>query len=225
MNKEPITSFARDFSHNDETVVDEVRAWLAKPPVDEKVIGFYGSEGYAARTRVFLATVYLLDKRHLIDSVEDKYTVELFWRWCNAGIVDVAALPPAAQAVFGPLVRHRAAATMESIDDYVKASWASYAKATEEVEQQIAARGKVLLSIDATDGDTMFFALVAPAIAARWQGKALSDEDGYYAGVRLPMWDRFWDHLTYFSKVVNQAGFKGYPPGTRQRENRLPFAR
>jgi hypothetical protein len=224
MHENPITAFARDFSRNDETLVDEVRTWLAKPPIDEKAIGFYGSEEYAPRTRVFLATVSLLDKRHLIDSVEDKYTVELFWRWCDKGVIDVAALPPAARAVFGPLVRDKAGITMASMDDYIKACWASYAKATEELEQQITTRGKVLLSIDATEGDTMFFALVEPHIAARWKDKALSDEDGYYAGVRLPMWDRFWDHLTYFSKLVNEPDFRGYPPGTRRREIRLPFA-
>jgi hypothetical protein len=43
----------------------------------------------------------------------------------------------------------------------------------------------------------MFFALVEPDIAEPWRDKALSELDGYRAGVRSPMWDRFYTHMAY----------------------------
>jgi hypothetical protein len=222
VREDPILTFARDFSNHDDAIVATVRGYLADPPTDEEIIGFYGSKTYAPRTRVFLATVSLLGRKRRLDSVEDKYTVELLQQWRDDGVIDVTALPPAAKLAFGPMLDpSRSAPT--SMEAYCKDLWTHYAKATEELEQQIAARGKVLLSIDATDGDTMFFALVDPNIAVRWRGKGLSEEKGYYAGVRPPMWDRFWDHLTYFSELT-EPDQSGYPPGTRSREPILPLA-
>jgi hypothetical protein len=223
VREDPLLTFARDFSNNDDAIVATVRGYLTEPPTEEKVIGFYGSDVYAPRTRVYLATVSLLDRKKLLDAVEDKYTLELLQQWRDDGVIDVAALPPAAKATFGPMLDAHLISTTP-IEQFRKDLWAHYAQATEELEQQIAARGKVLLSIDATDGDTLFFARVDADVAARWRGKALSAEDGYYAGVRPPMWDRFWDHLTYFSDVLNEPGQSGYPPGTRRREANLPFA-
>jgi hypothetical protein len=63
----------------------------------------------------------------------------------------------------------------------------------EEIEAHIPSRGRVLLSVDATNGDTMFFAPVKPDIAQRWHDKASSEQDVCRAGVRSPM-DRFSAH-------------------------------
>jgi hypothetical protein len=47
---------------------------------------------------------------------------------------------------------------------------------TRELERDLESRGKALLSIDATDGDTMFFALVDSVIAKKWRNKALAEQ-------------------------------------------------
>ena len=224
MHESPIVAFARDFSNHDEAIVAEVQGYVADAPTDEEIIGFYGSENYAEQTRSFLATVTLLDNKRLLDAVEDKYTQEILAAWRSRGVIDVATLPTAANAVFGPMLDPKLIPPGNSPESYWKDCWTLYGKATEELEQHMAARGKVLLSIDVTEGDTLFFALVDADTAARWRGKALCVEDGYYSGVRPPMWDRFWDHLSYFYIQLADADMRGYPPGTRVREPVLPFA-
>jgi len=223
----PVVAFARDFSGGDAAIVETVERFVADPPTDLPTIGFYGAERHPAQTRVFLATVTLLGNSGKLDSVEDKYTYELLWNWSEAGVIDPATLPPAAKAVFGPIFDE---AIEESDDEagaaYRALAWDSYAKATQELEEHIAARGRVPLSVDATDGDTMYFALVAPDVAERWRDKALSEHQGYRAGVRSPMWDRFWDHLAYAARgVLVEEDREGYPPGTRLRDEAIPFAR
>jgi hypothetical protein len=223
MHEDPILAFARDFSNGDEAIVAAVRDYVAEPPNDEELIGFYGSEDYAPRTRAFLATVSLLDNKRLLDAAEDKYTQEILTVWSRKGVIDVATLPAAAKTVFGPMLDPKLIPAGTPPEDYFKNCWTLYGKATEELEQHMAARGKALLSIDATEGDTMFFAFADPETAMRWRGKALSVEDGYYAGVRPPMWDRFWEHLTY-SFIRPSEDRRGYPAGTRMREPVLPLA-
>jgi hypothetical protein len=100
----------------------------------------------------------------------------------------------------------------------------SYAKATEEIERHIALRGRVLLCIDATDSDTMFFARMKPDIAQRWLDKALSEQVGYRAGVRSPMWDRFWVHMAYGARGAWPAKDQSHSPETRLRSAVIPFA-
>ncbi len=226
----PVLAFARDFSGDDAAIMTQVKSYAADPPKDDKTIGFYSSDEYAPRTRLFLATVSLLDDKGKIYSVEDKYTYEILSRWREEGVIDPATLPPAAKAVFGPIMTdgfdgfagEDAAAAAKTYHETV---WTSYAKATEELEQHIASRGRVLLSVDATDGDTMLFALVKPDIAQRWRDKALSEQAGYRAGIRSPMWDRFWDHMAYSARGIwADEEQKGYPPGTRRRSEAIPFA-
>ncbi len=228
MNHEnPVLAFARDFSADDAAIMTQAKSWVDDPPTDAKSIGFYGSDGYEPRTRLFLATVSLLADKGKIYSVEDKYTFEILHCWRDEGVIDPATLPSAAKAVFGPLMGEE----IPDFDDeavtaaYRKTVESSYAKATEEIEQYIASRGRVLLSVDATDGDTMFFALVKPDIAQRWRDKALSEQDGYRAGVRSPMWDRFYVHMAGATDDLWPAeDEEGYPPGTRWRGNMIPFA-
>jgi hypothetical protein len=221
MHEDPILAFARDFSANSDAIVDDVRGYLADPPTDPETIGFYGSGSYAPRTRAFLATVSLLTDHGLLDAAEDKYTRELLVQWDARGLIAGTALPPAAKTVFGPLISGRRVWLRCA---YRRRCWTLYAQATVELEQQVAARGRALLSIDATGGDTLFFAAVDPAVAARWRGKAFSEEDGYYAGVRPPMWDRFWDHLSCSTYLLDRDDRPGYPPGTPARTPTLPFA-
>jgi hypothetical protein len=231
MNHEnPVVAFARDFSGADAAIMTQVKSWVADPPPDARTIGFYGSDSYEPRTRLFLATVHLLSDKGKIYSVEDKYTYEIFDTWRDDNVIDPATLPSAAKAVFGPWTR------MEEIPDfddeavaaaYRKTVESSYAKATEELEQHIGSRGRVLLSVDATNGDTMFFAVVEPDIAERWRDKALSEQDGYRAGVRSPMWDRFYTHMAYAvpdDVWAAEDQEESYPPGTRLRSDVIPFA-
>lgn len=222
----PIIAFARDFSGNDQSLVAKVRAWLDQPPTAPDQIGFHSAEGYNPTSRLFLATVNLLDEAGHLSSVEDKYTYELLQIWNDDKVVDAASLPEPAKTVFAPFLTgtspHRSA---EEVAAYRAMVWESYARATEQLEEHIAARGKVLLSIDATEGDTMFFARVDKDIAARWRDKALSEQDGYRAGVRAPMWDRFWNHLAYAARgFIAEDTRTGYPRGTRRRANDIPFA-
>jgi hypothetical protein len=80
----------------------------------------------------------------------------------------------------------------------------------------------VLLSVDATDGGTMFFAPVKPDIAQRSRDKALGERDGYRASVRSPIWDRFWVHMAY--AAPRHVGGQGAKPstGTRLRRELTP---
>ncbi|MGF7146690.1 hypothetical protein FHS96_000299 [Sphingomonas zeicaulis] len=223
--EDPIIAFARDFSGNDAAIVATAERYLGSPPTDLETIGFYGAEAWPPRHRAFLATVNLLDGKEKLSAVEDKYSYELFALLAEAGVIDPAGLPPAAKAVFGPMIDGSPPDGEGGLSAYQARAWESYAQATHELEAHIAARGKALLSIDATDGDTMLFALVAPAIADRWRNRALSEHDGYRAGVRAPMWDRLWAHLAYAMRGTLVAEDReGYPPGTPRRVAEIPFA-
>jgi len=229
-NEDPLIAFARDFSGNDAAIVAAAERYLATPPTDPETIGFYSADIYPPRHRAFLAIVTLLDNKKMLTAVEDKYSYELFSLWVEAGVIDLATLPPTAKALFGPLI-DGSTLDIEADGDaglaaYQTRAWETYAQATADLEAHIAARGKVLLSVDATDGDTMLFALVAPAIADRWRDRALSEHEGYRAGVRAPMWDRFWAHLAYAMRGSLVAeDQEGYPPGTPRRAEEIPFAR
>ncbi|WP_320203997.1 hypothetical protein [Agrobacterium rosae] len=219
-----IIAFASDFSGGDPTIVKRVQEMAVNPPTDMETVGFYGVEDYPARHRLFLATVNLLDNGGTLHSVEDKYTSDIFSIWQEGGIIDKTALGPVANAVFGPLIIGEQPPGPISV--YRDLVWAQYAEATKELEQSIQASGKVLLSIDATDGDTMFFALVHPEIADRWRDKALSEHAGYRSGVRSAMWDRLWLNLIYSTRGMMAADDrKGLPPGTRERDDTIPFAK
>jgi len=217
----PILAFARDFSNNDEAIVSEVQGYIDQPPTDGKVIDFHGLRNADATTRTFLATVQRLRARGWLSSVEDKYTFEIVKAWQSKGWI-APLLPPAVKAVFGPFLDPDLVDPKFSFDGYSRDLWAHYADATKEIEQSFWSHGKVLLSIDATDGDTLFFAAVAPDVAARWCDKALCAWQGYYAGVRRPMWDCFYAHLVYALQLAPMQ--EGYPLGISLREDVLPFA-
>lgn len=221
-----ILAFAADFSSNNREIVAQVRQLIANSPTDLETIGFHGAEDDPPRNRLFLATVNLLDSAEKLFAAEDKYTPEIFAVWQDEGVIDAKTLPPAAKAVFGPFLDDNFAAPQgDSAEAYRLLVWNQYAQATRELEQHIAARGKVLLSIDATDGDTMFFALVPPEVAARWRDKALSVHSGYHAGVRAPMWDRFWVHLGYGAgNALIDGKREGYPPGITPHAETIPLA-
>lgn len=219
-----IIAFASDFSDDDPAIVKRVRDMSANPPSDEETIGFHGAENYPARHRLFLATVSLLDNANKLHSVEDKYSAEIFSIWEEMGAIDASKLGPAARAVFGPLMAGEQ--PPGPISDYHDLVWSQYAMATKELEQTMKDRGKVLLSIDATDGDTLFFALVSPEIADRWRDKALSEDGRYRAGVRSPTWDRLWHYLNYSARgMIADENRKGLPPGISQRNDTIPFAK
>lgn len=217
-----IIAFASDFSGNDEAIVRRVREMAEYPPTDMETIGFYSGEDYPPRDRLYLATVSLLDEGQKLYSVEDKYTFEILSIWQDEGIISEKDLPPAAKAVFGPVITGEEPAG--GVERYRAVVWEQYARATRELEQHMADRGRVLLSIDATEGDTMFFAFVNQEIATRWRDKALSDHEGYRAGVRSPMWDRFWIHLTYSTRgMMADEDRNGYPPGVLERVESIPM--
>lgn len=219
----PVVAFARDFSGNDAALVEKVNAFVANPPTKMEQIGFYGAEGYAPNTRLYLAAVNLLDLGGHLISVEDKYTYEIFQYWHQEGLLKAEALPPAAKAFLTPILDGKGF-TNEQLAAYYEVAWANYAKATEEIEALFAAQGKTLLSVDATQGDTLFFALVDKEVAERWRDKALSEEAGYRAGVRSPMWGAFWAHLDYGIGFYRLPGNKpGLPPGSRPRDEAIPF--
>ena len=221
----PLAAFARDFSGNDPAIVGAARAFADNPPSDPETVGFYGSEDYPADMRAFLATVSLLDDAEKLYAIEDKYSQEIFQLWAEDGTIDPAQLPPAAKAVFGPLMSGGIDPDDPAVAAYRQTVWNSYARAAVELEQHILERGKALLSVDATEGDTMFFALVPPEIAERWRDTALAEVGGYRSGVRAPMGDRFWDHLSYaVGDALASGDVEGYPPGTRLRRDSIPFA-
>jgi hypothetical protein len=230
MNRESaILRFARDFSGNDPALMEKMQAFENDPPTKIEDIGFYSAEDYPATTRLFYAAVNLLDNAGHIQSAEDKYMNELLGKWRDQGLIEIDRLPPEARQLFGTLLDpafFEETGDAPRIADFRKFAWDNYARATEQLEAHINARGRTLLSIDATGGDTVFFALVEPALAGRWRDRALSEQDGYRGGVRAPMWDRVWQHLTYtyYPDLLAAPDSTGIPPGTRLRRDDIPFA-
>ena len=90
-----------------------------------------------------------------------------------------------------------------------------------------AAGGGTLLSVDATDGDTLHFALVPREVAERWRNVRLSEHGDYTPGIRDPLWDRFWHMLIYALRLpsVGDGSTPALPPGTRERTGDVPLAR
>jgi hypothetical protein len=219
-----LAAFAADLSGNDPDIAAAVGRYVTSPPTTIEEVGFYGFKDWSPQTRAYLATVSRLSDRDFIESIEDKYTWEILSVWQTKKIFDVEALPPAGRGVFETLVRASFSEDPAKQEAHRRFVWQNYAQATLELEQQIMARGRMLMSVDATQGDTLYFTLVAPAVAQRWQEKAFSDESGYRAGLRLPMWDRFWDHLgVSLRDLFVSSGATGFPPGTRRRNPNIPM--
>jgi hypothetical protein len=219
-----LIAFAADMSGGHPAINAATTRYATSPPSTIEEVGFYGFADWSPRTRAYLATVSRLSDRKLIESTEDKYTWEMFGDWQTRKIIDVETLPPAGRGVFETMAKASFSLDEGEQDRYRRFVWQNYAQATLELEQQIAASGRVLMSVDATSGDTLFFALVAPGVARRWQERAFSDQGGYRAGLRLPMWDRFWDHLAVSLRdLVVANGPTGFPPGTRRRNPDIPM--
>jgi hypothetical protein len=221
---EALIAFSSDLSGGDAAIASTVRDFIATPPTAPGAVGFVGTMDWPDRTRIYLATVSRLDERKFIRSIEDKYTWEIFGEWRRDGVIDPESLPAIAKSVFMPFATAQFSEDPEKQAAYRDLVWRDYAKATKQLEQQIEASGRRLMSVDATSGDTMFYALLAPDIAERWQNRAFSDHQGYRAGLRPFMWDRFWVHLRYsIGDVVAESSLTGMPPGTRLRDPMIPL--
>lgn len=197
-----------------------MRRWLDTPPDTPEEIGFYGDpEDLPAPMRQWLATVSLLASRDHITGFEDKYSNEVAAVWEQQGLLDLETLSPAAQVVWAIILDgldydEDGAPEAAQLD----LLWNGYADAAAAVEQAIRAGGKVLVTIDATEGDTLFFAALDPAVAERWIGTGFAvlegDDERYEAGVRLPRWDHLWDHLLYAIEDLPEDFYeRGTPPG------------
>jgi hypothetical protein len=216
MHDQALIEFARDFSGDDPKVMAKVRGFVATPPTSIEEIGFYGPSDGPAERRQYLATVSALaDANHLYAS-EDKYSNELIHILDRDGKISLAKMPPKAQKFWR--------AVDENPDDlskraFRKLAWETYAEATQAIESELGARGKAIVSIDATDGDTMYFAIVDKTVADRWHHIGLGNFAPYDGGVREPMWDRFWTFLEYaWDPLLVDPAKTGFPPGIRQRE-------
>jgi len=228
--EDPTLTLARDLSGNDRKLVSQVERFLENPPTSLEVIGFYGGEKADASTRVYYATISALADAGFVYQIEDKYTPEIVWRWVKEGVLVPDALPEAARTVVAALC----SAGHEYLEmppaqrsQMLRTLTTHFVQATREIEADLAARDQALLSIDVTRGDTMFFAVVDAATGAKWLNKALIERDGYRAGVRSPMWDRFWTHLCYamlFTDLEDAPRNVREPPkGTRKRDNDIPL--
>jgi hypothetical protein len=219
-----LMAFASDLSGDNADVLAATAAVIATPPTTVETIGFYGAANWPARTRTYLGVVTVLARQKLIEEIEDKETWEQIGRWQTAGLIDVEALPPSGRGVFEPMAKARFEEDAVKQAAYRRFVLDNYAQATRDLEDQIARGGKRLMSLDATSGDTMFFIRLSPSVAERWQERAFSDHEGYRAGLRQPMWDRFWDHLgASLRHLVVEDGQSGYPPGTRLRDRAIPL--
>jgi hypothetical protein len=226
-SEDPVIALARDLSGGDSETIAQARRFVDEPPTTIEEIGFYGCEKAAAETRTYYGVVTALAEAGYIYSIEDKYTTEIIDHWIDDEVLVLDALPATARSVFSSL----ASCEYPDLDEEEHAFlydrlMRSFAQATRELEEQLAAAGKALLSIDATDGDTMFFAVVPADVATKWLNKAFAVRtDGYRAGVRPAMWDRFWVHLSYALDFddLEHADVDRLPPGTRERENDIPM--
>jgi hypothetical protein len=216
MHDQGLIEFARDFSGNDPVVMDKVKRFIANAPTRIEEIGFYGSEGDTPQRRQWLATVSALaDAGHLTPS-EDKYSNELVPVLAQNGQIDISAMPTNIRRFW-----HDVGEGDSDLNEraFRKMAWATYAQATAAVEAQLAARGKALLSIDATDGDTMYFAIVDKAVADRWRNTGFGNFAGYDGGIRAPMWDRYWFNLAYrVGSMLVDSEKDALPPGINARD-------
>jgi len=229
----PIHDFASDFSGGNPEILSRVGAYIDNPPTEIEEIGFYGMENESPGTRLFLATVSLLDSQDHLYSFEDKYMADLLAVWAEDGLFDPGQLPPEAQGVFRPffdmafvdaIYDEEGSETSPALRDYIAYLDAHYAEATLQLEAAIEeSSGKTLLSVDATEGDTMFFALVEPEIAEKWLNKGFAAPREYQAGIREPMWDFFWYNLVYALQLptVGDIYTRPLPEGTRKRREFL----
>ena len=232
-NAAAVTAFASDVSGAATEVMTSVEAWSVSPPTDMETIGFYSGEDGSAEERLWLATVSLLDSKGYLTSCEDKYCNEIVSTWQNAGLIEIAALAAPAREIFGA-IESPASVLLdgEPDDEKVKRSqrmfFDHFGEATQQLERQIESRGKVLLSVDATEGDTLFFVALSPDLGRRWSGRGMATTDsGRVAGVRPVMWDRYWGFLTYaLGSMVGEddAYRRPPPPGTRDSSGPLPLA-
>jgi hypothetical protein len=215
-----LLAFATDVSNGDAKVVKAVSGWLKNPPQSAEEIGFYGDpEDMPPEWRRWLATVSLLAERDHITGFEDKYSDEFVDVWANRGLLAFDDLPQHAQEVWSII-----ADGVQCDDDgnpdvaQFEVLWNNYAAATAAVDDAFRAGGKVLVSIDATEGDTLFFAALEPAVADRWIGTGFAAVESYGTvyeiGVRPPLWGRLWEHLLYaMDDVPEDFEERGLPPG------------
>jgi hypothetical protein len=216
MHDRGLIEFARDFSGNDPVVMKKVERFVETAPTKIEDIGFYGSGDDAPEYRKWLATVSALeDAGHLIPS-EDKYSNEFVHVLAQNGKIDINVMPAKVKQFWNDVLGGDSDLGQRA---FRKIAWEIYAEATRAVEAQLAARGKALLSIDATDGDTMYFAIVDKAVADKWRGTGFGNFTAYDGGIREPMWDRYWFFLAYSvgSKLVD-GNKMALPPGIRERE-------
>jgi hypothetical protein len=218
MHDQGLIEFARDFSGNDPVVLEKVKRYIANAPTKIEEVGFYGSDGDTPQPerRQWLATVSALaDAGHLTPS-EDKYSNELVPVLAQNGQIDLAAMPAKIR-----LFWHDVGEGDSDLSEraFRKMAWETYGQATNVIEAQLAARGKALLSIDVTDGDTMYFAVVDKAVADRWLNTGFGNSAAYDGGIREPMWDRYWFFLAYsVGSMLVDSSKTELPPGTRDRD-------
>lgn len=214
MHDQGLLEFARDFSGNDPVVMEKVSRFIETPPTKIEDVGFYGSDGDPPARRQWLATVSALaDAGHLTSS-EDKYSNEFVHVLVQVGKIDLATMPANIRRFWTGI-----GGGDSDLSDraFAKLAWEIYADATQAVEAQLAARGKALMSIDATGGDTMYFAVIDKALADKWRGTGFGNFENYDGGVRDPMWDRYWSFLEYAIGLPVIVGRETFPPGTRLR--------
>lgn len=221
---DPILELVADLAPGEADLLATAKRLIEEPPEHLESIGFYGMERKAPRVRSFLGVVTLLVDTGIVDAMEDKYILELIPYWVQEKeLFRAEDLPAEAQVAFGWLFA-------TELPDKPSPSWQaevrnSYATAVGQIEQLIAANGKVLLSLDATAGDTMMFIQVAPQVAERWRDRALVEFDGYRAGFRSPMWDRLWWFLLYSTRgYLGDLNNSDLPPGITARSDAIPFA-
>lgn len=226
---DPLYRLADDLSGGDEALLAKVAGIIENPPTVLEEVGFYRVENEPPRYRAVLATVFQMDEAGALHSAEDKYLPELLDLWIEDDLLDIDALPPEAQSVFRPVVERSVwDGEADRIDPaFIETLERNYAAATRQLEEYFAAQGKVLLSVDATSGDTLHFALVEPEVAARWRNVRLSDHGPYTPGIRDPLWDSFWHMLVYALRLptVGDTYSRPLPAGTRKRVDELPLAR
>jgi hypothetical protein len=221
-------ALARDLSGGDAEIIERVRGYLDAPPTTLEEIGFYGGAQAAPEARIFWGLVTALARAGYLYSVEDKYTPEIIDRWLTDEVFDLQALPTDARALLCA-IRDNDMFELEEDEDRLEQLYEQlfriFGAGTRALEAQLEAQGRALLSVDATDGDTMFFAVVQKSVADSWCSKAFAETaEGYRPGIRPPMWDRFWYHLVYAYHLDDADAYRDdLPPGTRSRKDALPL--
>jgi hypothetical protein len=213
--KTALLRIAHDLSRGDQTLIAAMEAAIANPPSTTETVGYYLSGRETVFENCFRKLASLLSDTPHASSAEDKYIFEIFDQWAER----LEALPEAFTKAFWFLDAGSdpGMSEDESQEKARKSLRADYVAGVRALEKAFADAGEPLLCVDTGGGDTILFLNATPEAAERWRNVKVGETyEGVPLGIRSPMWDAFWFHVDYASRLE-----LGDPPGDLARPEPL----